>query len=100
MLRCRSTTVTNTRAHFVVVVVVLSVVARVPLAVSGMSDSVNVFLRRYRDVFYSSDLSESISGVIMYKEALSQASNQGKPFLQCLSDNNILAGVKMDEVRD
>ena len=55
---------------------------------------------RYRDVFYTSDLSEAVSGVIMYKEALTQESSQGIPFMRCLIDNNILAGVKMDEVRN
>ena len=40
-----------------------------------------------------------MSGVILYKEALGQAASDGTSFVQCLSSQGVLAGVKVDEVR-
>lgn len=54
--------------------------------------------RSYRENFYTAPLGASVSGVILFKEALSQAASDGTSFVQCLSRQGVLAGVKVDEV--
>lgn len=44
-------------------------------------------------------MGEHISGVIMFKETLYQSSAGGRPFVDCLADQGIMAGIKLDEVR-
>ncbi|KAL3132207.1 hypothetical protein ABBQ32_008798 [Trebouxia sp. C0010 RCD-2024] len=53
--------------------------------------------RRYRENFYTAPLGDTISGVILFKEALCQAANDGTSFVQHLNKQGVLAGVKVDE---
>ncbi|KAL3156490.1 hypothetical protein ABBQ38_000792 [Trebouxia sp. C0009 RCD-2024] len=53
--------------------------------------------RRYRENFYTAPLGHSISGVILFKEALGQAASNGTSFVQYLNKQGVLAGVKVDE---
>lgn len=55
--------------------------------------------RRYRENFYTAPLGDTISGVILFKEALCQAANDGTSFVQHLNKQGVLAGVKVDEVQ-
>jgi fructose-bisphosphate aldolase class I len=53
---------------------------------------------RYRELFYTADLGPSISGAILFKETLSQAASDGTPFVDCLGQQGVLPGIKVDEV--
>lgn len=53
--------------------------------------------RQYRELFYTADIGQAISGAILFPEALYQASSQGRPFVECLNDQGVLVGVKVDE---
>eukprot|EP01023_Acetabularia_acetabulum_P014933 TRINITY_DN17259_c0_g1_i1.p1 TRINITY_DN17259_c0_g1~~TRINITY_DN17259_c0_g1_i1.p1 ORF type:complete len:360 (-),score=57.47 TRINITY_DN17259_c0_g1_i1:359-1438(-) len=54
--------------------------------------------RSYREVFYTSEgIGEYLSGAIMFKETLVQNTSSGEPFVKCLEEQNILAGIKVDE---
>lgn len=54
--------------------------------------------RDYRQLFYTAPgIGNSISGAILYKETLSQASSDGTPFVDCLQRQGILPGIKVDE---
>lgn len=37
-------------------------------------------------------------GAILYKETLTQSSSDGMPFVECLAQQDILPGIKVDEV--
>ena len=53
--------------------------------------------RAYRDMlFLTRGLGDHISGVILYDETLRQKSADGTPFVQLLSQNGILPGIKVD----
>jgi len=53
--------------------------------------------RAYRDMLFTAKgLSQSISGVILYDETLRQKSANGTPFVELLSKNGILPGIKVD----
>lgn len=53
--------------------------------------------RAYRDLLFSAkNLSQSISGVILYDETLRQKSANGTPFVEMLAKNGILPGIKVD----
>lgn len=53
--------------------------------------------RAYRDLFYSaSHLEDGIAGVIMFPEALTQFSSNGKCFVECLEERGVIPGVKVD----
>ena len=54
--------------------------------------------RNYRELFITADIGKNISGIILYKETLAQATARGTPFVQCLHSGNILPGIKVDEV--
>ena len=54
--------------------------------------------RDYRELFYTAPgLGDSISGAILFKETLYQSAASGKPFVECLQDQGILPGIKVDE---
>ena len=55
--------------------------------------------RAYRELFYTADLGGPISGAILYKETLYQSASDGRPFVECLTSQGILPGIKVDEVR-
>ncbi|MEO7837702.1 MAG: class I fructose-bisphosphate aldolase, partial [Acidimicrobiales bacterium] len=53
--------------------------------------------RAYRDMLLSTDnLSEFVSGVILYDETIRQASADGTPFPAMLAKRGILPGIKVD----
>ena len=53
--------------------------------------------RAYRDMLFSAKgLGQHISGVILYDETLRQKSANGMPFVELLSKNGILPGIKVD----
>jgi fructose-bisphosphate aldolase class I len=54
--------------------------------------------RAYRELFYTADLGDSISGAILFKETLYQAASDGTPFVECLNRQGVLPGIKVDEV--
>lgn len=53
--------------------------------------------RKYRELFYTAPIGGSISGAILFPEALLQSASDGTPFVQCLNDRGVLPGVKVDE---
>jgi fructose-bisphosphate aldolase class I len=54
--------------------------------------------RDYRELFYTAPgIGHSISGAILFKETLYQSASSGKPFVECLQDQGILPGIKVDE---
>ena len=54
--------------------------------------------RSYRDLFITSGFSQNISGIILYKETLGQSCSDGVSFVDCLNQQGILPGIKVDEV--
>ena len=54
--------------------------------------------RAYRELFYCAQFGSSISGAILYKEMLTQTDSSSRLFTDCLTDQGILPGVKVDEV--
>jgi len=53
--------------------------------------------RAYRDLLFTAKgLSQYISGVILYDETLQQKGVNGTPFVELLSKNGILPGIKVD----
>ena len=53
--------------------------------------------RAYRDMLFSArGLGQYISGVILYDETMRQKSSDGTPFVELLSRNGILPGIKVD----
>lgn len=55
--------------------------------------------RAYREVLLTTPgLGESVSGVILFKETLYQSTSAGKPFVECLKEQGIYPGIKVDEV--
>lgn len=55
--------------------------------------------RAYRELLYTAPIGEAgISGAIMFKETLYQSTSDGTPFVQCLSRQGVLSGIKVDEV--
>ena len=65
-------------------------------------DSINVestseSRRQWRQLlFQTPDISEYISGVIMYDETLRQSDDSGKTLVELLADKDILSGIKVD----
>lgn len=43
-------------------------------------------------------LGEYISGAILFEETLYQSTTDGKKFVDCLKDENIVPGIKVDKV--
>eukprot|EP00955_Chlamydomonas_euryale_P055038 356014-Chlamydomonas_euryale.AAC.2 len=55
--------------------------------------------RAYRQVLLTAPIGESVSGVILFKETLVQKTDGGKPFVECLAEQGVYPGIKVDEVR-
>lgn len=53
--------------------------------------------RSYRELYYTAPIGEYISGVIMYKETLYQSTTDGKRFVNCLEEQGVMPGIKVDE---
>mmetsp|Transcript_3829 Transcript_3829/g.9713 ORF Transcript_3829/g.9713 Transcript_3829/m.9713 type:complete len:376 (+) Transcript_3829:207-1334(+) len=54
--------------------------------------------RAYRELLLTSNLAaNNINGVILHEETLRQATKGGKSFVDCLKDQGVLAGVKVDK---
>jgi fructose-bisphosphate aldolase class I len=55
--------------------------------------------RAYRELFYTAPIGEAgISGAIMFKETLHQAAADGTSFVDCLTRQGVMPGIKVDEV--
>lgn len=54
--------------------------------------------RAYRELLVTTPgLGEYISGAILFEETLYQATKEGKSFVDCLNEQNIVAGIKVDK---
>jgi len=54
--------------------------------------------RSYREMLFTTKgASEHISGVILFDETLRQSTKDGVPFAQCLTDQGIIPGIKVDK---
>jgi len=54
--------------------------------------------RTYRELLLTTPgLGEYISGAILFEETLYQSTRGGKPFVDCLRDQQIVAGIKVDK---
>ena len=53
--------------------------------------------RKYRSLFYSAKLGSSISGAILFPEALQMVTDEGIGFVDALNHQGILVGVKVDQ---
>lgn len=53
--------------------------------------------RAYRELFCTANVGDYISGAILYKETLSQRASDGRPFVECLSNQGVMPGIKVDE---
>ena len=54
--------------------------------------------KAYREQFYTAGIGCSISGAILFKETLYQNSSQDIPFVDCLTRQAVLPGIKVDLV--
>lgn len=72
-----------------------------PLSTKACTPPVQQDIRRsYRELYYTAPgMGQYISGVIMFKETLYQKTKDGRPFVEVLAEQGILAGIKVDEVR-
>ena len=54
--------------------------------------------RRYRQILFTSgtEFADCISGIILQEETLYQNSDDGRPFVKLLQEQNILPGVNVD----
>jgi fructose-bisphosphate aldolase class 1 len=52
----------------------------------------------YREQFYTAGIGCSISGAILFKDTLYQNSSQNIPFVDCLTRQAVLPGIKVDQV--
>lgn len=55
--------------------------------------------KAYREQFYTAGIGCSISGAILFKETLAQNSSQNIPFVDCLTRQAVLPGIKVDQAR-
>ena len=55
--------------------------------------------KAYREQFYTAGIGCSISGAILFKETLAQNSSQDIPFVDCLTRQAVLPGIKVDQAR-
>jgi len=53
--------------------------------------------RRYRELLVTAPMGEYVSGAILFEETLYQKDSSGKPFVDCLKDNGVLPGIKVDK---
>lgn len=52
--------------------------------------------RRWRELLYTSDIGDYISGAIMFEETLYQSTADGVPFVDVLKSKGIVPGIKVD----
>ena len=55
--------------------------------------------KAYREQYYTAGIGCSISGAILFKETLAQNSSQNIPFVDCLTRQAVLPGIKVDQAR-
>ncbi|KAL2925439.1 Fructose-bisphosphate aldolase 3 chloroplastic [Bienertia sinuspersici] len=61
-------------------------------------DNTEVNRQAYRQLLLTTlGLGEYISGVILFEETLYQSTTDGKKFVECLRDENIVPGIKVDK---
>lgn len=65
------------------------------LATIGLENTENN-RRRWRELLYTSDIGDYISGAIMFEETLYQNAADGTPFVKILQDKGIVPGIKVD----
>lgn len=65
------------------------------LATIGL-DNTESNRRRWRELLYTSDIGDYISGAIMFEETLYQNAADGTPFVDILKGKGILPGIKVD----
>jgi fructose-bisphosphate aldolase class I len=54
--------------------------------------------RAYRELIVTAPgLGEAISGAILFDETIRQKTNAGRPFIECLKEQGIVPGIKVDE---
>lgn len=53
--------------------------------------------RRWRQLVYSADIADSVSGVILREEALSQRADDGTPLVELLQKRGIVPGINVDK---
>jgi len=55
--------------------------------------------RQYRQLLFTAgkEVSQNISGVILFHETFYQKADDGTPFVKLLQDNNIIPGIKVDK---
>ena len=54
--------------------------------------------RAYRELFITAEIGKNISGIILYKETLTQSDSGSTSFVDCLAERNVLPGIKVDTV--
>ena len=67
-------------------------------SVRPVHDETQTTRRDYRELFYTANcMGNYLSGAILFKETLYQNASSGKPFVDCLQEQGILPGIKVDE---
>ena len=62
-------------------------------------DNTEANRQAYRQLLLTTPgLGEYISGAILFEETLYQSTTDGKKFVDCLCDENIMPGIKVDKV--
>jgi fructose-bisphosphate aldolase, class I len=62
-------------------------------------DNTEANRQAYRQLLHTTaGLGEYISGAILFEETLYQSTTDGKKFVDCLKDQNIMPGIKVDKV--
>ena len=62
-------------------------------------DNTEVNRQAYRQLLLTTaGLGQYISGAIMFEETLYQSTTDGRTFVECLKDQNIMPGIKVDKV--
>ena len=62
-------------------------------------DNTEANRQAYRQLLLTTPgLGEYISGAILFEETLYQSTTDGKRFVECLRDENIVPGIKVDKV--
>lgn len=63
-------------------------------------DNTETNRQAYRQLLLTTPgLGDYISGAILFEETLYQSTTDGKKFVDCLRDENIVPGIKVDKVR-
>lgn len=65
------------------------------LATIGL-DNTETNRRRWRQLLYTADIGDYISGAIMFEETLFQSADDGRQFVDILKEKGIVPGIKVD----